>query len=55
MFTVNVINQISIGNELRSKANDTNVKCKVVAGLTEFTFKLFILDDLAQFVHFWFT
>ena len=38
--------KISIGNEFRSEANDTNVKCKVVGGLTTFTFKLYILDDL---------
>ena len=46
MFAVNVINQISIGNELISEANDTNVKCKVVGELTTFTFKFYILDDL---------
>ena len=46
MFSVNVINQISIGNELISEANDTNVKCKVVEGLMTFTFKIYILDDL---------
>ena len=38
--------RLSIGNKLRSKAKDTNVKCKVVGGLTAFTFKMYILDDL---------
>ena len=46
MFTVNAINQISIGNELRSEANDTNVKCNVVGGLTTFSFRLYLLVDL---------
>ena len=46
MFTINVINQISIGNELRSQENDTYVKCKVVGGLMAFTFKIYILYDL---------
>ena len=38
--------KISIGNELRSEANDTDVKCKVVGWLIAFTFKIHILDDL---------
>ena len=28
------------------EANDANVKCKVIEGLTTFTFKIHILDDL---------
>ena len=38
--------KFSIGNELRSEANDTNVKWKVVGGLTTFNFKIYILDDI---------